>query len=120
MREEINFYYDQFELNEPNFNKLDPTGNTNTVWSLIRDGEGLKSLLKQASEDQKEEDLEKMMKLIPFMGCNVSFTTTYSVLNFILLELLALSKRLIPTKQSSTQFKSQVKRESKQTRFVEL
>ena len=124
LKKEISFYYDQFDLNEQSFKRIDETGDTTQVWTLIRDGEGrwlsvyrlmtfdhcsntdswqtikgIKSLLKQASADQKEEDLLKMMKVLPLMGSNVSFTSTYSVLNFILVELLSLSKRLLPTRQ---------------------
>ena len=79
--------------------------------------------MKQASADQKEEDLQKMMKILPLMGSNVSFTSTYSVLNFILVELLSLSKRLLPTRQYH-QFKTVEKEPSMVSRakvhFVEL
>ena len=40
MKKEINFYYDQFALNEKSFEQIDQTGDTMQVWNLIRDGEG--------------------------------------------------------------------------------
>ena len=40
LKKEINFYYDQFDLNEQSFKRIDETGDTTQVWTLIRDGEG--------------------------------------------------------------------------------
>ena len=39
---------------------IDHNGDLELVWNLIRNGDGLKSLMKQASLDQKEEEVRKV------------------------------------------------------------
>ena len=55
IKTEIQFYFDQFGLTEQNIKKVRKDDNFLSVWKLIKSGDGVKSLLKQASVQQKEE-----------------------------------------------------------------
>ena len=113
---------------------IDHNGDLELVWNLIRNGDGLKSLMKQASLDQKEEEVRKvclwggatesgaaeilskgwrswvythfqLMKVVPVIGGNVSFTSTYAVMSFVLHELFLLTNRLFSLSDKSTNLK---------------
>ena len=60
LKEEINFYFEQLYLTKKNMDAIDHNGDLELVWNLIRNGDGLKSLMKQASLDQKEEEVRKV------------------------------------------------------------
>ena len=60
LKEEIDFYFEQFYLTKKNMDAIDHNGDLELVWNLIRNGDGLKSLMKQASLDQKEEEVRKV------------------------------------------------------------
>lgn len=105
LKEEIDFYFEQFYLIKKNMDTIDHNGDLELVWNLIRNGDGLKSLMKQASLDQKEEEVRKLMKVVPVIGGNVSFTSTYAVMSFILHELFLLTNRLFPLVDKSINIK---------------
>lgn len=60
LKEEIDLYFEQFYLTKKNMDAIDHNGDLELVWNLIRNGDGLKSLMKQASLDQKEEEVRKV------------------------------------------------------------
>ncbi|CAG5099270.1 Oidioi.mRNA.OKI2018_I69.XSR.g16396.t1.cds [Oikopleura dioica] len=95
IKTEIQFYFDQFGLTEQNIKKVRKDDNFLSVWKLIKSGDGVKSLLKQASVQQKEEQFAKLLKLLPVIGGNVSFATVSSTLSFLLMELFQLAQQVL-------------------------
>ena len=69
LKEEINFYFEQLYLTKKNMDAIDHNGDLELVWNLIRNGDGLKSLMKQASLDQKEEEVRKVCFLNSAIEC---------------------------------------------------
>lgn len=95
LRTEVGFYFQQLGIDNSVLQDFDITGDLVSVWTLILDGVGLVSLLKQAALDQKEEEFSKFMKWLPLIGGNVSFAATCSVLSFVLMELFTIANRTL-------------------------
>ena len=93
IKEELQFYFEQFGLTEENIKGQNE--HFFSVWKLIKNGDGLKSLLKQASVQQKEEQFSKIQKWQPVFGGNVSFATVSSTLSFLLMELFQLAQQVL-------------------------
>ena len=91
IKEELQFYFEQFGLTEKNIQNE----HFLSVWKLIKSGDGLKSLLKQASVQQKEEQFSKIQNWQPVFGGNVSFATVSSTLSFLLMELFQLAQQVL-------------------------
>jgi len=95
LRAEVLLYFQQFGIDNDVLQDFDMSGDLASVWTLILEGEGLVSLLKQAALDQKEEEFTKFMKWLPLIGGNVSFAATCSALSFVLMELFTLANRML-------------------------
>ncbi|CBY24471.1 unnamed protein product [Oikopleura dioica] len=123
IKEELQFYFEQFGLTEENIQNE----HFLSVWKLIKCGDGLKSLLKQASVQQKEEQFSKIQKWQPVFGGNVSFATVSSTLSFLLMELFQLAQQVLDRRAvlpgQTVSVRSQAKilePEMKKSLFVDL